>query len=87
MSASCWTMLGCLAAVVLTVLAESRGLGHSERTTAIPMRAALLCFCGVCAGLVSARLDHFLRISEWPVEGAAEVPGHLQHGRVSGERR
>ena len=74
MGAPYWVMLGCLAAaIVLTVVLESRASGHSERVGSVLVWAVLLCLYGICVGLAGGLLAHFLHLSDW-VALAIAVP-------------
>jgi ABC-type glucose/galactose transport system permease subunit len=59
-------MLGSLAAaILLTVLAESRRFRPPSRAAPLLSWGALVCCCGVCVGLVAGVLVYVLRVHEW----------------------
>jgi hypothetical protein len=67
MRISYWVMLACLGlAVLFTVLAESNASGRLGKRleAAVSVMVVLSCY-GVCVGLISAVLGHFLQIREW----------------------
>ena len=67
MRISYWVMLACLGlAVLFTVLAESKASARLGKRLEgfISVMMVLSCY-GVCVGLVSALLAHFLQIREW----------------------
>jgi hypothetical protein len=78
MEAPWWILLGSLpAAIVLTVLAESRRFRPPSRAAPLLSWGALVCCCGVCVGLVSGVLVHVLRLDEWLALAVAVPAGVL----------
>jgi len=61
-----WIMLASLAAaILLTMLAESRRFQPPNRVAPVLSWGALVCCCGVCVGLVAGVLVYVLRLDEW----------------------